>query len=231
MISRMDKDLQSSIGHITIEKSARYYRLGTFSSKTKSVWFVLHGYGQPATEFINLFENFINEETVIIAPEGTHRFYVKGFSGKVGASWMTKEDREKDIEGNNAYLASLLDKIKVQLSNHDVKFNALGFSQGAATLMRWFSQEQVNFNHIILWGGGLPPDIDLTRISEKSADTKITICIGNQDQFIKQEKVTEEIEKIKSADINCSFVNYEGGHNIDLELLEKIFKQNLIKSK
>ncbi|MCF8241266.1 MAG: hypothetical protein K9J16_07755 [Melioribacteraceae bacterium] len=223
--------MEALIEHITIKKSARYYRLGTFSSKTKSVWFVLHGYGQLAGDFINIFEKFVNDETVIIAPEGTHRFYLKGFSGKVGASWMTKEDWEKDIEDNNAYLTSLISKIKIQLSNQNVKFNALGFSQGTATLMRWFSQEQVDFNQIILWGGGLPHDVELTGIKEKSADTKITICIGNHDQFIKPEKVDEEIERVKSAGINCSFINYEGGHNIDLELLGKIFNQSLINSK
>ena len=33
-----------------------------------------------------------------MAPEGLSRFYLEGFSGKVGATWMTREDRLNDID-------------------------------------------------------------------------------------------------------------------------------------
>ena len=40
----------------------------------------------------------------IIAPQGLHKFYLEGTSGRVGASWMTKENREDDIKNYLVYL-------------------------------------------------------------------------------------------------------------------------------
>ena len=77
--------------NIKIEKTARYYSLGDFNEKTEAVWIVCHGYAQLASDFIKDFEPLANETTVIIAPEALSRFYTKGFFGKVGATWMTKE--------------------------------------------------------------------------------------------------------------------------------------------
>jgi hypothetical protein len=44
---------------------------------------------------------------IIIAPEGLSRFYRKGFSGDVVASWMTKDDRLDDMEDYVRYLNDL----------------------------------------------------------------------------------------------------------------------------
>ena len=93
--------------NIIVQKSARYFTLGYPSDKIKSIWFVLHGYGNLASEFINSFEIINDGENYIIAPEALNKFYLKGFYGKVGATWMTKENRENEI---NDYV-NLLDSV------------------------------------------------------------------------------------------------------------------------
>ena len=92
---------------IETKKTARYYTLGTLSENTKTVWFVCHGYGQLANYFLRNFKLLENEKTFVISPEGFHRYYLNGFSGRVGASWMTKEDRLNDIADYVAYLDQL----------------------------------------------------------------------------------------------------------------------------
>ena len=77
--------------------TAHYYTIGTPSDKIKRVFFVLHGYGQLASQIIHKFDA-VMEDTLIVAPEGLSRFYWNESKGIVGASWMTKKDRLDEIE-------------------------------------------------------------------------------------------------------------------------------------
>jgi len=121
---------------IETKKTARYYTLGALSEKTRTVWFVCHGYGQLANYFLRNFKSLENEKTFIISPEGFHRYYLNGFSGRVGASWMTKEDRLNDIADYVAYLDQLYHKVFSSVNRNNLKVNLLGFSQGGATATR-----------------------------------------------------------------------------------------------
>jgi len=93
--------------HITVSRTARYFTLGELSQSTKDIWIVLHGHRQLAGDFINIFNELAVEGSFIIAPEGLMRLYIKGDYGDVGASWMTKEDRESDINDYVKYLDKL----------------------------------------------------------------------------------------------------------------------------
>ena len=79
--------------NIKVEKTATYYSSGNIKT-AKTIWFVLHGYGMLAEYFIKKFDSIVNNDNCVIAPEGLSKFYTKGFYGRVGASWMTKENRE-----------------------------------------------------------------------------------------------------------------------------------------
>ena len=91
--------------NINFEFKARYYKLGDITHETKQVWFVLHGYGQLAQYFIKKFKAIESSQICIVAPEGLSKFYLEsvtsrsaGGSNRVGATWMTRENREVDIE-------------------------------------------------------------------------------------------------------------------------------------
>src|SRR5207302_5058394 len=81
---------------IKVRRSARYYTLGPDDERTvRDVWFVLHGYGQLAAQFIGIFEAVNDGTRLIVAPEALNRFYVAGVETApaaergVGATWMT----------------------------------------------------------------------------------------------------------------------------------------------
>ncbi len=78
--------------HLIIPKTARYFQNGELNQSTSEVWIVCHGYGQLANFFLRKFDLLNSNTTCIIAPEGLHRYYLEGSAGRVGASWMTKED-------------------------------------------------------------------------------------------------------------------------------------------
>ena len=66
----------------------------------RTVWFVLHGYGQLAGEFIRFFADLATDDSLVVAPEAMNRFYLVNPESApardrpVGATWMTREDRE-----------------------------------------------------------------------------------------------------------------------------------------
>ena len=122
---------------LLVPKTARYYTLGAAPYITKTVWFVLHGYGQAAEYFIRHFSDLDLGMNVVIAPEGLSRFYVNGLTGRVGASWMTKEDREDEIKDQCEYLNAVAMDAGIDLQNPKQKIVLLGFSQGTATTVRW----------------------------------------------------------------------------------------------
>ena len=209
--------------NITVHKTARYFVIGKPSTKIKSVWFVLHGYSQLAEDFIKIFEPIKNETTLIIAPEALNKFYIKGFSGKVGSTWMTKEDRENEIKDYVNYLDSVYDDVIKFGLLPKIKITVLGFSQGTAAACRWLSKGKSKVNRLILWGGGVPPNIDLELSKELFNSLQLTIVVGDKDEFISAEQIEKEEQRLKKNNIEYSLILFEGKHVIKKEILLKLF--------
>src|SRR5688572_6736067 len=152
--------------HINVSKTARYYTLGTPSDQISDVWFVCHGYGQLASDFIKEFECIESPSRLIVAPEALSRFYLSdgtGFHGpdsKVGATWMTREDREAEIADYIAYMERLYDEIFRVVPRESAKVTVLGFSQGGATATRWLTRGRAKADRLQIWGSFLPADYD-----------------------------------------------------------------------
>ena len=146
-------------GEIEIRKTARYFLSAESKGKFSKVCFALHGYGQLASFFCKKLENKALQDTLFICPEGLHRFYLKDSSGRVGSSWMTKEDRESEIEDYISYLNQIYRMIKDL--NPEVKIIAFGFSQGSSTISRWIAQDNPDIicDRLILWSGSFPMDV------------------------------------------------------------------------
>ena len=199
--------------------NARYYKQGDNGPK-KSVWFVLHGYGQLATYFIKKFSILSEMGHKVIAPEGLHRFYQLGFTGRVGASWMTREDRLRDIHNYLTYLDAVYSAEIADPS--DTSINILGFSQGAATASRWVTQTDVQFDKLILWAGIFPPDMKFDLSRSRLHGKKIYLTYGTEDHFVTQEKLDEQQSLVAKLDVSPEVIIFDGGHEIDKSTLEKI---------
>src|SRR5206468_3354730 len=95
-----------------------------------------------------------------------------------GASWMTREDRLHEIDDYVRYL----DAVHAQVASGKARVTALGFSQGTATACRWAAFGSARIDRLIVWGGEVPPDLDLgdTRVKERLAQQRA--CHDNQHQ-------------------------------------------------
>lgn len=201
-------------------KTARYCTLGELSSKTEEIVFVFHGYGQLANEFINNFTSIQSSKRFIIAPEGLNKFYLNGFHGKIGASWMTKEDRQNEINDYLNFFNNIYSQYSTQI-NKDTKITLLGFSQGAAASSRWFVNSDFQNASLILWGSSLPPDIDYDKLRNKLIKP-VKIVIGDEDEFISRERLDKELKVLEKERINFELKRYPGKHNIQPGLLHSL---------
>jgi predicted esterase len=199
------------------QKTFRYQQIGELDQATQLL-IVLHGYGQLAEFFIRKF-NDVPENYLVVAPEGMHRFYLNGTSGRVGASWMTKEDRESDITDNLNWLNQLLNELKEKKKFE--KIILLGFSQGGATAARWYYSKKVPFDQLILWASVFPPDLERPQINSKSNNYFV---IGTEDEFYNDEAQMTEIDFYQK--IGFQTLQFQGKHDIHnttmLEILSLI---------
>ena len=198
---------------ITTPRTARYFTLGA-PERAKDVWFVCHGYGQLAARFLDRFRALESPTRCLVAPEALSRFYLSENPAdrRVGASWMTKEDRLHEIQD----YVRFLDSVYAQVSPAKNGVTALGFSQGTATVCRWAALGTSRIERLILWGGEVPPDLDLARLRVP----KLTLVYGTRDEFFTPKVVAANEARLREQRIPYELVSFEGGHAIDEETLK-----------
>ncbi|MCH2021540.1 MAG: alpha/beta hydrolase [Saprospiraceae bacterium] len=205
---------------IKFPKTARYYTLNLPSSSIKKIFFVFHGYGQLASQFIHKFDK-LNKEYLIVAPEGLSRFYWSEAKGIVGASWMTKENRLEEIEDYCNFIQHLYIHYKTKISEH-VQINILGFSQGGATAVRWIEKKRPKFNNLILWGSAFPEDLQYIKMKEYLNDKSLHVIYGKQDPYITKERLNDQHLFTERQELNFELTWFEGGHEINREALNNL---------
>lgn len=202
---------------------ARYYKLGEINAQTKQVWFVLHGYGQLAQYFLRKFSILQEHNICVIAPEGLSKFYLENFEpgkgrkhNRVGATWMTRENRETDIRNYIEYLNSIYQR---EISGTNVPITILGFSQGSATASRWAMSEQIQFQRLILWAGVFPPDMDFDAGKNILSKKEVWFVYGNKDPFISDDRFVEMKSITDKLSIAPKQLTFDGDHDIDQQAL------------
>ena len=213
---------------LQVTRSARYYSLGPDDGTAKEIWFVLHGYGQLAAQFIRVFEALDDGSRLIVAPEALNRFYLAGVDTApaaeraVGATWMTREDREHEIADYLAYLDRVAECVRVGAAS--ARMIVLGFSQGTATAARWIARGGIQPARTIMWGGLVPPELDMSA-QQPFGRSPLVIVIGQQDRFISSERIAEEERRLTAAGVLYELIRYAGGHGIAHDRLLEIARR------
>lgn len=203
---------------LTVPRSARYYSLGG-GGAVEEVWVVLHGFGQLAARFISSFAPAASASRLVVAPEALSRYYTDHTSRKVGATWMTSEDRLAEIGDYVQYLDLVIDRLLARPGGPPRRLEVHGFSQGAATASRWASMGRHQAARLVLWGGGVPPDLDLGRYGARLNAADLTIVIGDGDEFISEEAVQDQVTRLEEAGIAHRLIRFRGGHTIPQPVL------------
>jgi predicted esterase len=214
--------------HIQVPRTARYHTIGEAGPETQDVWFVCHGYGQLAADFICDFEPITAPTRVIVAPEALSRYYLATDAGfhsaesKVGAAWMTREDRESEITDYVAYLDVLYDEIFTRVHREDASVTVVGFSQGGATANRWLTRGRARADRLIMWGALLASDSDLNQAATFFHEVQLDIVYGTRDQFADEGMIANYESLLRSKNVPYQVITFEGGHRMDRDTLRAL---------
>ncbi len=203
--------------HIAVRRSARFAVLGDLDD-AREVWFVLHGYGQLAARFLPRFEPLIGDGRLIVAPEALNRYYFETSPGVhasdagIGATWMTREDRETEIDDYVDYLDTLYDHVVGGLQRTPARIVALGFSQGAATAARWIAHRTSRVSDVVLWGGFLPDDVQPA--ADVFGGAAVTLVHGRADRYASEARIAQASEVMTAAGLAHRVLPFDGGHEV-----------------
>lgn len=205
--------------HITVPRTARFHTSGD-PALAREIWIVLHGYGHLARFFLNGFDG-LEEGRFIVAPEALSRFYTNADFTRVGASWMTREDREHEMADQLTYLDALLMHARSRCPQART-IGALGFSQGVSTLCRWAVNASPVLDRIVIWGGSMPPELDRARMKARLSVARIHLVHGEEDTIVKEEVLLRNEGALRSAQLEFRSHRFHGGHELDSVTLEKV---------
>ena len=214
--------------HIPVTRTARYYTLGKEQGRPRQVWFVCHGYGQLAADFVGGFSALDDGDRLIVAPEALNRFYLESperphtASDKIGATWMTREDRLTEIDDYVRYLDALHAHILGSADRPTADVRVLGFSQGAATAARWMAFGSAEVTEVILWGSFPPHDLDLESVRRSLGRQRLTLVVGTRDRYASAAVASEHQARLQAHGVDCRVVTFEGGHRLDDETLRRL---------
>ena len=206
--------------HLNFSYKASYSTLNELKSSTKHIWIVCHGYDQLADHFIKRFDVFDANEHFIVAPQGLSKFYVEKFQ-KVGASWLTKEERETDLENQRTYFNEIFNCLFNDINLGGYKIHLFGFSQGASAICRLAAYQKVAFDTLILWAGNFPFEMVRKDFDFVKPGAKLKVVLGSEDNFYKMPSFQKEIDKAeKATGLTSELIRFEGKHVVDREVLK-----------
>lgn len=221
--------------YIVVPRTARYYVVGALDPLVRDVWIVCHGFSQLAQPFIEPFRQFEDDRRLIVAPEAMSRFYLDSTPGRtgasaVGATWMTREAREFDIEDNVRYLDALYERLVEELAARTVardqlRIHALGFSQGAVAVARWAARGSAVIDHLVMWGHGIPDDVNLRALADRRPALVFDFVYGERDRFVNEDVVAASRGVLESSGVPFRIIPFAGGHVLSTAVLRMLITE------
>lgn len=221
--------------HLVTTRSARYFTVGAPVAGTSTVWFALHGYAQLAERFLRPFQDVVPVGTMVVAPEALSRFYLelpradRGHMARVGAAWMTKEDRLREIADAVAWLdvtyRDVMDRV-VLATGREPMVGVLAFSQGVATAMRWIAGGRPAPARVVMWAGSVADDVNISALQHALRDSEVVLVAGTSDSFMTEKARRTLIAQWAAMGIQVREVQYEGGHELESTTLEALLEIN-----
>lgn len=212
--------MNSTQKEISYQTSNTYETLNSLTDKTKNIWFVCHGMGFLTRYFLRYFESLNKEENFIIAPQAPSKYYLPPKMRHVGASWLTKENTQLEMENIVRYFDSLFKQEKLPPQSN---FIVLGFSQGVSVALRYLAKREISCDQIIIHSGKIPHELKPLDFEHLPPSTKVLLIYGNQDEYLDAPQIEIEINRAKSLFGNrLEIYPFEGGHEINMNLVSKL---------
>jgi predicted esterase len=204
--------------YLTVSRTARYFALGPEPGAAREIWIALHGYAQLAERFLTSLTPLDDGATHLVAPEALSRFYLETqqngrHANRVGATWLTREARDADLQDHLHYLDRLQDHLLTDVASPP-RLTVLGFSQGAVMAARWVARGRRPPDHTLLWGSPLPDDVSPTALARGLEGRPITLVAGDADPIVPPGAIEASGDLLCSAGLPARVIRFAGGHVI-----------------
>ncbi len=212
--------MNSTEKEISYTSTNSYSTLNTLTSQTKTVWFVCHGMGYLSRYFLNYFAELNAKENYIIAPQASSKYYIPPKFKHVGSSWLTKENTIKETENVMQYFDAVL---KAEQLPKDLNLIVLGYSQGVSVAMRYIVKRQLYCNQLVLMSGGIPKELTAKDFNFLSGKTKVSLIYGTQDEYMNEERIIYEKQRIFELFGNdVTILPFDGKHVVNVEIIKQL---------
>lgn len=165
-----------------------------------------HGYGENAERHLEELRRLPgSSRRVLCAVQALHPFYNR--TGEVIASWMTRLQRERAIEDNVRYVASVVAEVKRELPVSG-QLIYLGFSQGAAMAYRAAAGSGHACHGVVVLGGDVPPELE-DRLGHLPS---VLLGRGSSEEWYDAAKMEHDVELLRGKGVDVRPFVFEGGH-------------------
>lgn len=203
---------------VSYQISNSYSVLNEFTPRTRNVWIVCHGIGYLSRYFLRHFRELDPAENYIIAPQAQSKYYLNNKYTHVGASWLTKENTEVEIENVLNYLDAVYEAENLEKAPN---LNILGYSQGVSVASRWVARRKIQCRNLILHSGKVPEELSAEDFAFLK-DTRFNFIYGTEDEYLRAGIVKVEEERLKELfQSNLEILTFKGGHEINTEMISK----------
>jgi predicted esterase len=203
---------------VVVDRHARVGMVGDPATATEA-WLLLHGYGMLAQGILHWFRTAERAGRLLIAPEALSRFYLeeKGIR-RVGASWMTREDRDNDLADQQAYL----DRVVTEIAGRIPRLQVHGFSQGVAAGARWVVRGVRPVARLVCWGGTVPPEVSPDSLTRALGGAPVRFAVGDRDRWVAPELVAADAARLVEGGCPAVVHRFAGGHRVDDGVLAQL---------
>jgi predicted esterase len=209
--------MNSTEKEISYKSTNSYSTLNNLTEATKNVWFVCHGMSYLSRYFLKYFKDLNPDENYVIAPQAQSKYYIPPTYKHVGASWLTKENTLRETDNVMRYYDAVLETENI---SKDKNIIVVGYSQGVSVAMRYIANRQLHCSQLVLMSGGIPKELvayDFKFLEEK---TKITMIYGTQDEYLNDERMQSESNRvIELFGNNVTIKPFDGKHIVNVELI------------
>ena len=213
--------MHSIENEVSYQATNSYSTLNNLSSTTKNVWVVCHGIGYLSRYFLKYFDILKSDENYVIALQAPSKYYIGTNYKHVGASWLTKENTQKETQNVMRYFDAVLKREKIP---NDINLIVLGYSQGVSIASRYVARKKLNCNHLVLLSGRIPRELEPQNFNFLTKETKISLIYGDQDEYLNEKMMIEERRLFHDlfGHTNASIICFEGKHEVKKDIIKNL---------
>lgn len=201
---------------VATEIHGRYLAIPAAATGQAPLLVGFHGYGEDAQIQLERLQAIPGSDLWLkVSIQALHRFYQRR-TNQVGASWMTREDREIAIADNIAYVSKCIGAISNEWHLLPVIVFA-GFSQGVAMAFRAAVRSPHGKAAVIAVGGDIPPEIVAADLSCLSA---ALIARGTSDGYYSEEQFGKDEQRLRRSSVDVHALSFNGGHEWSGEVID-----------